>query len=46
MSISLPSTLTVLPDDIFNGCTSLTTVVIPSTVTSIGNVIFNLLQLL
>ena len=40
-SITLPSSLTYIPDYTFSGCSSLDSVTIPAAVTSIGNQAFN-----
>ena len=40
-AITIPETMTEIPDYAFTGCTHLKTVVIPSTVTSIGNYAFS-----
>ena len=40
-SITLPSSLTYIPDYAFSGCSSLVSVTIPAAVTSIGNRVFD-----
>ena len=45
-SITFAPTITSIPDYALESCTAIITVVIPSTVTSIGNIMINLLLLL
>lgn len=45
-SITFAPTITIIPAYALESCTTIITVVIPSTVTSIGNIIINLLLLL
>ena len=40
-SVTIPSTVTSLPDYIFKGCTSLTSLTIPSTITELGYDVFS-----
>ena len=40
-SVSLPNTLVTIESDAFNGCSSLTELTIPASVTSLGNFILN-----
>lgn len=40
--VNLPSKLTSIPEKMFNNCSSLTNIVIPNTVTYIGNLAFSL----
>lgn len=36
-TISIPSSVTKIEDDVFHGCTNLQSLIIPNSVTSIGN---------